>query len=85
MVREAVVAYHWHRRFGFAAALAANLAFQFRNMYSKKYMVENSMDSFEAGGNYTGLDEVRLGGTNVAFLEMPTLSDNKEMDQGQYP
>jgi len=46
--------------FGFAAALAANLAFQFRNMYSKKYMVENSMDSFEAGGNYTGLDEVNL-------------------------
>eukprot|EP00873_Tetraselmis_striata_P018700 jgi/Tetstr1/438964/TSEL_027457.t1 len=47
--------------YGFATAMASNLAFQSRNVISKKYMVESSLESLEdSAAARSVLDEINL-------------------------
>jgi len=52
------LSFNWY---GFSTAMASNLAFQSRNVISKKYMVSSSLDSLEDGGLAPApLDDVNL-------------------------
>mmetsp|Transcript_31494 Transcript_31494/g.59206 ORF Transcript_31494/g.59206 Transcript_31494/m.59206 type:complete len:547 (-) Transcript_31494:250-1890(-) len=51
------LSFNWY---GFTTAMGSNLMFQSRNVISKKYMVESSLESLEDGHNFAPLDEVNL-------------------------
>jgi hypothetical protein len=60
--------------------MASNLAFQSRNVLSKKYMVESSLDSLEEGDKQQPLDEINLFAciTIAAMVLMVSRSPSKQ-------
>uniref|UniRef100_A0A7S0N4D7 Sugar phosphate transporter domain-containing protein n=1 Tax=Pyramimonas obovata TaxID=1411642 RepID=A0A7S0N4D7_9CHLO len=74
------LSFNWY---GFLTAMASNVALQSRNVISKKYMVESSLDSLEIGNNQP-LDEINLFasisiGASIMMLPLVLLMDGSSL------